>query len=148
MSERKKILNEILVSLFNYILYIEEQNLKLKGVSLTINELHTLESIRETVEATITSVAKRLRITLSTMTTAIKKLEEKGYVNKERDKADARIVKLYLTKKANEVLTIHDEFHKHMIDHIISQLDIAEEEVLLRSLEKLQDYFYKAYPIE
>lgn len=39
-------LNELLVGLFNYILYIEERNLKDSGVNLSMNDVHILENIQ------------------------------------------------------------------------------------------------------
>lgn len=141
MSEKSEVLNVLLVELFNHILYLEEQNLQSEGIDLTMSEIHTLEAIRDVDEPTISSVAKKLMITLGTMTTATKKLEQKGYLTKIRDQQDARIVRLALKQKAHDVLEPHDRFHATMIENILNNLNKEEEDVLLRSLVKIQNYF-------
>lgn len=138
---RRIILNYMLVDLFNHILYLEEQNLQLKGINLTMNEIHTIEAISDIINPTMSSVAHKLMITLGTLTTAIKKLEKKGYVTRVKDENDARIVRLSLTKKAVEVLNIHDEFHVNMIETVLDDLSEEEEEVFLKSILKIQYYF-------
>lgn len=142
---RKIILNYMLVDLFNHILYLEEQNLQLKGINLTMNEIHTIEAINDVESPTMSSVAQKLMITLGTLTTAIKKLENKGYVERFKDKKDARIVRLLLTEKAKEVLKVHDNFHINMIDTVLDDLSEEEEEVFLKSILKIQYYFEKNY---
>lgn len=143
--DRKLILNSMLVELFNHILYLEEQNLQLKGINLTMNEIHTIEAINDVQDATMSNVAHRLIITLGTLTTAIKKLERKEYVTRVRDTNDARIVRLSLTDKAYEVLKVHDDFHVDMIDNVLTDLNEEEELILLKSLTKVQNYFEKNY---
>lgn len=143
--DRKIILNNMLVDLFNHILYLEEQNLQLKGINLTMNEVHTIEAINDVEDATMGNVAQKLIITLGTLTTAVKKLEKKQYVTRVRDKNDARIVRLTLTDQAFEVLKIHDDFHVDMIDTVLDDLSEEEEIALLKSLIKIQHYFEKNY---
>lgn len=143
--DRRIILNNMLVELFNHILYLEEQNLQLKGISLTMNEIHTIEAINDVEDATMSNVAQKLMITLGTLTTAVKKLEKKQYVTRVRDNNDARIVRLSLTEKAMEVLQIHDDFHVDMIDTVLDDLSEEEEVALLKSLIKIQHYFEKNY---
>ncbi|MEG0283604.1 MAG: MarR family winged helix-turn-helix transcriptional regulator [Erysipelotrichales bacterium] len=141
----QEILNELLVDLFNHILYLEEENLHAKGISLTMNEVHTIEAIRDLDNPIMSSVAKKLMITLGTLTTSVKRLEAKGYVERFRDSIDARNVRVRLTKSAQEVMVIHDKFHEDMINTILNDLDEKEEVVLLSSLMKVQDYFKSTY---
>ena len=78
MEKGKKILNELLVQLFNDILQIEEKSLKNGPLSdLSVTELHTIEAIGMYKERTMTEVAQDLKITVGTLTTAINKLTEK-----------------------------------------------------------------------
>ena len=42
MEYTKHTINELLVGMFNYILYIEERNLKKKNVKLSMSEVHLL----------------------------------------------------------------------------------------------------------
>ena len=45
MDDTRHTLNELLVDLFNYILLIEEKNLRDQGVKLSMTEVHILEAI-------------------------------------------------------------------------------------------------------
>ena len=138
-------LNELLVGLFNYILYIEERNLKDKGVPLTMSEVHILESIVKTSDNSMSHIAARLMVTKGTLTTNISKLEKKGYVERYKDENDGRIVRLKITAKAEPVLKVHDDFHNHLIDKTLADLHLEDNEVLNQSLEQILAYFRDEY---
>ena len=138
-------LNELLVGLFNYILYIEERNLKDKGVVLTMSEVHLLECIEKASDNSMTHIANRSMVTKGTLTTNISKLEKKGYVKRYKDDHDGRIVRLKITDKAKPVLEIHDAFHDHLIDKTIADLHLEDNEVLNQSLEQILAYFRDEY---
>ena len=138
-------LNELLVYLFNYILYIEANKIKKKGVELSINEVHILERIEKASSNTMSHLARTLMVTSGTLTTNISRLEKKGYVERYRDENDRRIVRLRNTPKALEVLKIHDEFHENMINKAIGDLGLEENEVLNATLENILEYFSDMY---
>ena len=138
-------LNELLVYLFNYILYIEANNLKQKGVELSINEVHILERIEKASSNTMSHLARTLMVTSGTLTTNISRLEKKGYVERYRDENDRRIVRLRNTPKALEVLKIHDEFHENMINKAIGDLGLEENKVLNDKHENILEYFSDMY---
>lgn len=145
MSKYKEVINSLLVDVFNHILSIEEKNLKDKGVSLSMTEVHVLEAIKNTKDPSMGEVAKRLRITLGTLTTSINILVRKKHVTRFNDPSDRRKVYLKLTNNAKEVLKIHDEFHDEMIDAVFKDLNIEDNEILMKSLENLKDYFKDKY---
>ena len=144
-QKTRNTLNELLVYLFNYILYIEANNLKQKGVELSINEVHILERIEKASSNTMSHLARTLMVTSGTLTTNISRLEKKGYVERYRDENDRRIVRLRNTPKALEVLKIHDEFHENMINKAIGDLGLEENEVLNATLENILEYFSDMY---
>lgn len=137
----KDVLNDLFVELFNHILYLEEQNIQRKGIELTMNEVHTLEAISNESNPTMGNVARRLMITIGTLTTAIKKLEAKGYVKRSKDENDGRIVRITLTSHAIEVLQEHEHFHVNMIDDVLQFLNDDEQDALISSLTKIKEYF-------
>lgn len=145
MSQAKNLINSLLVDVFNHILSIEAQTLKKRGVELSMNEIHVLEAIKLVENATMGNVAKKLRVALGTLTTAIDVLVKKGYVKRKRDKDDRRRVLLALTEKSEDVLKIHTDFHNEMIDSIFTDLSIQEDDVLLKSLENIHTYFKEKY---
>ena len=148
MEKGKKILNELLVQLFNDILQIEEKSLKNGPLSdLSVTELHTIEAIGMYKERTMTEVAQYLKITVGTLTTAINKLIKKGYVDRKRIEEDRRVVLIHLTKKGKLAYRIHEKFHNDMINETISGLREDEEEILISSLERLNVFFKEKYEL-
>lgn len=145
MENARTILNELLVEMFNHILILESKNLQEKGIKLSMSEVHTLENIQKSESKTMSDVAKRSLVTSGTLTVAVNRLEEKGYIKRVRDEHDRRIIRLALTKKADAALAIHDKFHDDMIDSFISDLNVDEDTVLIESLEKIMDYFKQNY---
>ena len=148
MEKGKKILNELLVQLFNDILQIEEKSLKNGPLSdLSVTELHTIEAIGMYKERTMTEGAQDLKITVGTLTTAINKLIKKGYVDRKRIEEDRRVVLIHLTKKGKLAYRIHEKFHNDMINETISGLREDEEEILISSLERLNVFFKEKYEL-
>ncbi len=145
MEDARKILNELLVEMFNHILVLEQKNLQDKGVKLSMSEVHTLENIEKSESKTMSDVAKRSLVTQGTLTVAVNRLQEKGYIIREKDNKDRRIVRLNLTSKAIKVLEIHDQFHKEMIDSFIEDLQVDQDHALINSLSKIMDYFRLNY---
>lgn len=144
-STAKRVINELLVEVFNHILSIEQQNLRERGVMLSMNEVHVLEAIQKTEEPTMSNIAKRLRVTVGTLTTAVNRLVQKGYCERFSQKDDRRKVLIRLTQKALDVLKIHEAFHEEMIDAVVTDMQIEENSLLIESLEKLSEYFKNKY---
>ncbi|WP_291579811.1 MarR family winged helix-turn-helix transcriptional regulator [Clostridium sp. UBA6640] len=145
-SLKKHVLNELLVQTFNDILKIEQKALAesvLKDLSIT--ETHTIEAIGMYEVKTMSEVAQSLKITVGTLTTAINKLVKKGYVERNRCEEDRRSVKIKLTRKGKLAYRIHERFHHEMIKASIEGLSQEEEDVLIRSLEKLNEFFKSKY---
>jgi DNA-binding MarR family transcriptional regulator len=145
MVSPKEVINELLVDVFNHILNIEGDILKKRGVKLSMTEVHVLEAIRNTDVPTMGNVAQKLRVTLGTLTTSVNVLVRKAYVTRYRDEKDRRKVYLKLTNSAHDVLKIHDEFHDEMIDSLFKDLELEKDEVLMKSLENISQYFKKHY---
>ena len=149
MNKSTVVINGLLVELFNDILQIEEQSLKDGPISdLSITEIHTLEAIGMYDEKTMSEVAQHLKITVGTLTTAINKLIKKGYVERKRIEEDRRVVLIKLLKKGKLACRLHEKFHKDMINTAIDGLSDEEEDVLIRSLTKLNMFFKEKYKLE
>ena len=140
--EITKKLNEILVSLFNSVLKMEEDAIKNSSRhNLSITEVHTLAAIGAGKTKTMTQVATSLKISVSTLTSAINKLVDKKYVNRFRVPEDRRIVKIELTEEGVEAVQEHEAFHLKMINDVVGELKEEEQGILVQSLDNLQDFF-------
>ena len=145
MNDTKHRLNDLLVWMFNYILYIEEKNLKEKGIKLSMNDIHIMERIQKAKDNNMSYIARSLMVTQGTLTTNVAKLVKKGYAEKYKDEMDKRITRLRLTEKALPILKIHDEFHETMINKMIGNLGLEENELLNEALENILAYFRVEY---
>ncbi|MFW5889096.1 MAG: MarR family winged helix-turn-helix transcriptional regulator [Bacillota bacterium] len=141
IGEAKDIVNELLVDIFNRILIIEAEFMKKENVKLSMNEIHVLEAIEKVHEPSMSNIAKKLHITVGSLTTAINTLYQKKYVKRERDSDDRRKVIIQLTDLSYEVLEKHEEFHEQMIDSIFKELNVGEDQVLIESLRNLSSFF-------
>ena len=88
MDDTRHTLNELLVDLFNYILLIEEKNLRDQGVKLSMTEVHILEAIEKSESNMMSAIAKRLMVTQGTLTVSTSKLVKKGYVERVKDERE------------------------------------------------------------
>jgi NAD(P)H-dependent flavin oxidoreductase YrpB (nitropropane dioxygenase family)/DNA-binding MarR family transcriptional regulator len=141
MDAVKKI-NEILVSIFNSVLKMEEMALQgSTRINLSITEIHTLEAIGTGKPKTMTQVAGALKISVGTLTVAISKLVKKGYVERSRVSEDRRIVKIWLTETGKDTVDEHLKFHEAMVRDAIS--DLSEEDTIrfTKSIENINQFF-------
>ncbi len=145
MSAAKKVINELLVEVFNHILSIEGSKLRERGVKISMNEMHVLEAVQKTADPAMSNIARRLRVTVGTLTTSVNRLVEKGYATRKREEEDKRKVMISLTDKAFTVLKIHEEFHEEMLSAVFEDMNLEQDEVLLQSLENLSEYFKNKY---
>ena len=137
-----KKLNNILVNLFNSVLKMEEDAIRNSSKhNLSITEVHTLAAIGAGKAKTMTQVAASLKISVSTLTTAINKLVDKKYVSRFRVPEDRRIVKIELTGDGVEAVEEHEEFHRKMISEVIAELNEEEQKILIQSLDNIHDFF-------
>ncbi|PKK99103.1 MAG: MarR family transcriptional regulator [Tenericutes bacterium HGW-Tenericutes-2] len=110
-----------------------------------MTEVHVLEAIKNSQIPTMGSVAQKLRVTLGTLTTSINVLVRKNYVVRYRDESDRRKVYLKLSDSALDVLKVHDEFHNEMVSSLFKDLELEKDEVLMKSLENISQYFKEHY---
>lgn len=144
-NNTRQTLNELLVDLFNFILYIQEKHMKEKGVSLTMSEVHLLENVSKIENNTVSNIADAMLVTKGTLSINASRLIKKGYLVKYGDKEDKRVVRVEITDKAKEVLKIHDEFHENLINRALEDLKLADNEVLNKSFESILTYFKNEY---
>ena len=138
-------LNEVLVHLFNHTLKIEEESLirdEFKDISM--NDMHIIEAIGLTGKTTMSVVAKKMKITAGSLTTAMNALVNKKYVLRERGEKDRRVVYIWLTEKGQRAYRHHAKFHEQMTNAVIEELDETEIPVLLKTLRGL-DTFFRSY---
>ena len=131
-------LNELLVRLFRDVMEIEQRALINQDFKdITNNDLHVIEAIGIGEAKNMSAIAKELSVTMGTLTIAMNSLVKKGYVVRERGKADRRIVYISLSEKGRKAYRHHEQFHHEMIESIMNGLGDQETEALVQALMKL-----------
>lgn len=130
---------EIVVDVFNEAMAIQELYLrKSKFKELSMSETHVLNAVDKVEFPSMTNVAKSLNVTIGTLTTAVKKIIEKGFLVKERSKKDQRVYYLKLTEKGYEALTIHEQFHRELADLYKSSIPDDRVDWVFNTLKKIK----------
>lgn len=138
-------LNELLVNLFNNVMDTEAKAIITEEFKdITNNDMHIIEAIGIEEPRKMSEIAKRLDVTVGTLTTNVNNLEDKGYIVRERSKNDKRVVLVYLTEKGKKAFFHHRDFHKHMIQSIVRDLDEEETKILIKCLQSLDQFFAKS----
>ncbi|WP_163193984.1 MarR family winged helix-turn-helix transcriptional regulator [Clostridium thermarum] len=146
MEKSYQVLNELLVDIFNDILRIEQTALQQgEFKDITVTEIHTIEAIGMYEPRSMSEIAADLKITVGTLTTAINKLINKGYVERKRIEEDRRVVLVQLTKRGKLAYRIHDKFHRDMVMATIEGLSEEEEKILVRAMDQLNKFFKRKY---
>ncbi|MFV0520553.1 MAG: MarR family winged helix-turn-helix transcriptional regulator [Lachnospirales bacterium] len=133
--------NSLLVTIFNNVLKIETKAL-LEGPfdDLSITEVHTIDAIGLHDKKNMSEVAKKLDITLGTLTTAINNLVKKNYVKRSKDTIDKRVVFISLTSRGRLLYRVHENFHNNVVKTVLEGVSTEENEVLLSALRNLNSF--------
>ena len=107
-----KSINNLMVHLFNDILKLEENAVITEEFKdLTNNDMHIIEAVGLGEGSNMSMIARKLGITVGSLTTSMNSLVNKKYVVRERSEADRRIVYIRLTPKGEKAYRHHEEFH-------------------------------------
>ena len=140
-------INDTLVNLFNEIWELEKEAIiteEFKDITnndISNNDMHIIEAIGLSGENTMSSVAKKLKITAGSLTTAVNALVRKAYVKRERSEEDRRVVYIALTEKGEKAFYHHEQFHRQMTNAVIEKLDDEEIDALVKMLKDISAFF-------
>lgn len=140
--EAYKTINDILVNLINEIWRLEEKAIiteEFKDISN--NDMHVIEAIGLGDGNNMSTIAKKLNVTVGTLTTAMNSLVNKKYVSRERSEKDRRVVFVKLTEKGEAAYRHHENYHKQMTQAILDKLTEDEIPVLVKTLDGLSGFF-------
>lgn len=136
-----KTINNILVHLFNEIWELEEKAIITEEFKdITNNDMHIIEAVGLDGN-NMSAIAKKLKITVGSLTTSMNSLVNKKYVSRQRSETDRRVVNIMLTEKGVKAYKHHNEFHMQMTDAVVKRLNDEELPVLIKTLDGLSDFF-------
>lgn len=135
-------INDILVYLFNEIWDLEENAIITEEFKdITINDMHIIEAIGLENGKNMSSIARKLNITVGSLTTSMSALVSKKYVERKRSEEDRRVVYIKLTQKGMNAYRKHENFHHLMTDAVIKSLDEDQIPILTEALASLAEFF-------
>ena len=141
--DNRKIINDVLVHLFNEILQLEEEAIITEEYKdITNNDMHIIEAVGLD-GGNMSSIAAKLKVTVGSLTTSMNGLVNKGYTERKRGEKDRRVVNIYLTEKGRKAYHHHAEYHEQMTDAVMRQLNEEEIGVLVKTLNGLSEFFYQ-----
>lgn len=135
-------INNLFVHLFNDIWKLEERAVITEEFKdLTNNDMHIIEAIGLGEGNNMSAIARKLGITVGSLTTSMNSLVNKKYAVRERSEEDRRIVYIRLTQKGEKAFRHHAEFHRKMIEAAMANLKEEEIPVLASALDNIYEFF-------
>ena len=142
MNDAYRMINNTLVNLINEIWELEEKAIITEEFKdLTNNDMHVIEAIGLGEGRNMSSIAKKLKITVGSLTTSMNSLVNKKYVERHRSEEDRRGVFVKLTEKGVKAYHHHEDYHNQMTQAILDKLDEKELPVLVKTLDALTEFF-------
>ncbi|WP_341416129.1 MarR family winged helix-turn-helix transcriptional regulator [Paenibacillus filicis] len=90
---------------------------------------------------TMADIAQKINKDKSTVTALVDKLARLGYVAKERDSEDTRVVYVALTAKGSELRPVFESISQDMLDVFYFNISEQEKKDLLHILKKIHGNF-------
>lgn len=141
-DDYKTMVNDLLVEVFFDVLKLEQKAIASLGPTpLTMSEMHILEAVGKASSQQMGEVARRLRITLPTLTVSVNRLVEKGFLDRKRARQDRRRVEIALTENGVAAYEAHERFHSRLVQSMFEELDLEHRPALLEGLSQLDRFF-------
>ncbi|MDA1759566.1 MarR family winged helix-turn-helix transcriptional regulator [Bacillus cereus] len=134
-----KDMNQHWESIYYHLRYEYEDNFSHQAIRI-------LQIVSREKDITIGKVATELSLSHNTASEHIKRLIQKGFIVKERNKKDERVVNLTLTIEGIETLEKHTLLDKEKIKILESQLSKEEQQLIEKAFSLLAKEAKYAFP--
>ncbi|MCL1901157.1 MAG: MarR family transcriptional regulator [Firmicutes bacterium] len=145
MQDIKDLLNQFLSATFRFKSIISG-HIKKQGDLSEVRVLTEIDeyNLRQTTEISCMDYVKaQLCLTKSAISQALKNLEGKGFVVREYDKADRRILNIALTQQGKQFLSELKEKAGKFFANVMLEFGTQKTELLIEHLNCLSDVFQK-----
>ncbi|HWH68185.1 MAG TPA: MarR family transcriptional regulator [Candidatus Sulfotelmatobacter sp.] len=109
----------------------------LSSFDITPPQLDALLVLREFGELTMGELCQKMFLACSTATDLIDRMERNGLIERVRDTADRRVIRLKVLPKGVDVHEEVLEARRTYLASILAEIDVADKERLIQSLEQL-----------
>ena len=107
------------------------------GTGLLLSEFTIMEILLHKGPLPVNTIGEKVLLTSGSMTAAVKRLENKGFVVRIQDSSDGRVFNVHLTDSGREVIETAFEKHASNLEMIAEVLTAKERNELVRLLKKL-----------
>lgn len=121
--------------------FIESEMMKQGIEGLGTSHGDIIYALFHTPRLMMADISKRIGKDKSTVTALVDKLVRLGYVTKERDPEDARVVHAVLTSKGRKLEPVFERISQDMLEVFYTGISEEEKAVLLRILKKIYSNF-------
>jgi len=116
-------------------------------VGLTPGEIVVLHHIQRAVStdaagSKVTEISAHLNVASPTITQQINNLETRGFVRRNMDSEDRRVVRITITDKGETTLKEHSEAFMSTVNGLVEYLGEEDSNELADLLAKVFDYFH------
>src|SRR3990170_2819298 len=119
-----------------------------KQLDITVTQLRVLFILRERPGAPAGFLAERLRVTPPTVTGLVDRLVRMGFVRREEDPGDRRLVRNFLTQRGLRVVGEVEREGRAFLSRVFDGLSPEQMDRLVAALEDLVAAAAKAEPVE
>lgn len=105
-----------------------------KDVKLTANQASILDHLDIKEPVTLYDLAMHMGVTPSTMSVSVDRLLKLGYIDKTKDKKDARKTNLTLTKEGDKIKMSKSVLDPELVEHVLARLSPQEVKMAIDGL--------------
>jgi MarR family transcriptional regulator, organic hydroperoxide resistance regulator len=109
----------------------------LSNFDITPPQLEALLVLREFGELTMGELCQKMYLACSTATDLIDRMERNELIERVRDTADRRVIRLKVLQKGSTVIDEVLDARRAYLAAILVELDVADKERLIQALEQL-----------
>ncbi|MCR8929656.1 MarR family winged helix-turn-helix transcriptional regulator [Priestia megaterium] len=131
-------INDSLTDIYFYLHYKHEE-------TLTHQNIRCMQMIKKKKEVTVKDLSEVLDVTHHTASEHIKRLINKGILEKERSAYDKRIVYVKLTPYGEEVLKRNTELDEEKLKMILERLSLEEQQKIIDAFSVLREEIKHVY---
>ena len=141
MMDMHGTVRKMLGSLLDEIWKLEEKAIVTEEFSdISDNDFRVIEAIGTKEGNNMSMIAKKLNITVGSLTTAMNSLVNKKYVARERSEEDRRVVYIRLTLKGKKAHTHLQKFRNEMTEAVLEGLTKEDIEGAKKIMENLKAF--------
>lgn len=138
LSEFSERVNEIMPVISRE--FMKHQSAEFFKVKITMPQFIVLDILHRQKDSNMTDLANFMHVTTAAVTGVVDKLVKSGYVKRESDPKDRRIIKVALTVKGNSIAERMLEHRKKMMMKVFGVISAEEREAYLKILEHIRKH--------